>query len=41
MASVFSSLIGGGSEFNILVQDKYYPNYATVGAVQWLKVIKK
>lgn len=41
MASIFTSLIGGGSEFNIVVQDKYYPNYATVGAVQWLKVIKK
>lgn len=41
MASIFSSLIGGGSEFNIVVQDKYYPNYATVGAVQWLKVVKK
>ncbi len=41
MATVFTSLIGGGSEFNIIVQDKYYPNYATVGAVQWLKVIKK
>ncbi len=41
MASIFSSLIGGGSEFNIQVLDKYYPNYATVGAVQWLKVVKK
>lgn len=41
MASIFTSLVGGGSEFNIVVQDKYYPNYATVGAVQWLKVIKK
>jgi hypothetical protein len=41
MASVFTSLIGGGSEFNIKLQDKYYPTYATVGSVQWLKVIKK
>jgi hypothetical protein len=41
MGSLFTSLVGGGSEFNIKVQDKYYPNYATVGAVQWLKVVKK
>lgn len=41
MASIFTSLIGGGSEFNIVVQDKYFPNYSTTGAVQWLKVIKK
>ncbi|RYZ55318.1 MAG: hypothetical protein EOP49_03060 [Sphingobacteriales bacterium] len=41
MEGIFSSLIGGGSEFNIKVQDKYYPNYAIVGSVQWLKVIKK
>jgi hypothetical protein len=41
MESIFSSLVGGGSEFNIKVQDKYYPNYAIVGAVQWLKVVKK
>jgi uncharacterized protein YeeX (DUF496 family) len=41
MASIFTSLIGGGSEFNIQVLDKYYPNYATIGAVQWLKVVKK
>lgn len=40
-ASVFTSLIGGGSEFNIKVQDKYYPTYAAVGATQWIKVIKK
>lgn len=41
MTSVFMSLIGGGSEFNIRLQDKYYPRYASVGSVQWLKVIKK
>ncbi len=40
MASAFSSILGMGSEFNIKVQDKYYINYASVGAVQWLKVIK-
>ena len=41
MGSLFTSLIGGGSEFNLAVQDKYYPNSAMLGAVQWLKVIKK
>jgi hypothetical protein len=40
MASLFTSFVGGGSEFNIVVQDKYYPNYARVGNVQWLRVIK-
>ena len=40
MSSLFTSLIGGGSEFNFSVQDKYAVNYATVNAVQWLKVIK-
>lgn len=40
MASAFTSILGMGSEFNIKVQDKYYISYASVGAVQWLKVIK-
>lgn len=40
MASVFTSIIGGGSEFNLMVQEKYAVNYASVGAVQWLKVVK-
>jgi hypothetical protein len=41
VTSFFSSLIGGGSEFNIKLQDKYYPGYATLGSVQWIKVIRK
>ena len=40
MASVFTSLIGAGSEFNFVIQDKFAVNYAGVGSVQWLKVIK-
>lgn len=39
-ATVFTSLVGMGSEFNFQVQDKYYPGGAMVGAVQWLKVIR-
>lgn len=40
MSSLFTSFIGGGSEFNIAIQDKYFVNNAYVGTVQWLKVIK-
>lgn len=38
--SVFTTLIGGGSEFNFAVQERYVVKYASVGSVQWLKVIK-
>jgi hypothetical protein len=41
MSTIFTSFIGGGSEFNFTIQDKYYINYAYVGAVQWLKVVKE
>lgn len=40
-AAVFTSLIGGGSEFSIKVQDKYYPSYASSGSTQWIKVIRR
>jgi hypothetical protein len=40
MSSLFTSFVGGGSEFNIAIQDKYVVSYAGVGVVQWLKVIK-
>ena len=40
MSSVFTSLIGGGSEFNFALQEKYVINYAYAGAIQWLKVVK-
>ncbi len=41
MASLFTALLNGGSEFNIKLQDKYYPSYASVGNIQWIKVVKK
>lgn len=40
METMFTSLIGFGSEFNFKLQDKYYPTYASVGGTQWIKVIK-
>ena len=39
-ASVFTTLIGGGSEFNFAVQERNVVKYASVGSVQWLKVVK-
>jgi hypothetical protein len=41
MSSLFTSFLGGGSEYNIAIQDKYYTGNASVGGVQWLKIVKK
>jgi hypothetical protein len=41
VSSLFTTLLGGGSEFNFSVQEKYSVSSASVGYVQWLKVIKK
>lgn len=40
LGSVFSALAGGGSEFDLVVQDTYAPKYATLRAPQWLRVVK-
>lgn len=40
VGTLFTSLLGGNSEFNFAVQDKYVVKYASVGSVQWLRVIK-
>lgn len=38
--AAFMSVLGGGSEFNIRIQDKHYPKHARTGYTQWLKVIQ-
>lgn len=40
LGTVFSALSGGGSEFDLVVQDSYIPKYASLRAPQWLRVVK-
>ena len=40
LGAIFTSMVGMGSEFSLAVQDRYVPKYASVGSVQWLKVVR-
>lgn len=43
MSNAFMSILGlqKGSEFNFKLQDDFYPKYARVGLIQWLKVVRR
>ena len=40
LGTVLSALAGGGSEFDIVVQESYVPKYASLRSTQWIRVVK-